>query len=191
MDEQEEVGPDNSPSKHVSISLIAATILCHQMMETDSVAVSDENDDELNDLDGSDVLFPPNVLLRFDYNNEVVPVHGDVNEAVEGCGDPLDRDGVLQAYPAKEESHRMMIEVQETEGGFAKDNEYGVQKLIELGEVEHVNPEIEGSLSSRSAFSIAKKSVVTIFPAKLDRSVDRTNKANNRYDEHVPIVDSC
>ena len=36
--------------------------------------MDDENNDELNDLNGGDVTLPPNVLLGLDDHDEVVPV---------------------------------------------------------------------------------------------------------------------
>lgn len=85
-----------------------------------------------------------------------------MDEGVERGGNPLDRDGVLEADPAEEESHRVMVEVQEAEGSLAQDNEDGIEQLIELGEVEDVQPEVESALSSGFALRVAEQAFMTV-----------------------------
>lgn len=89
-------------------------------------------------------------------------VHGDVHEGVQESRDPLHWDGVLEANPAKEESHRVVIEVQETEGRLAQNDEDSIEELIELGEVEDVEPEVESALSSGNSLGIAKKTFYAV-----------------------------
>lgn len=50
-------------------------------------------------------------------------VHRDVHKGVESGSNPLDGDGVLEADPAEEEGHGVVVEVKETKGGLAKNDE--------------------------------------------------------------------
>ena len=74
VNEEVEVGPDDETGEQVSVSLIRAAVLGKTVVVDDSARVSDENDDELDDLDGSNVLLPPDVLSGADDHDEVVPV---------------------------------------------------------------------------------------------------------------------
>lgn len=89
-------------------------------------------------------------------------VHRDVNESVERSGNPLDRDGVLEANPAEEESHGVMVEVQEAKRSLAQDNEDSIEQLIELGEVEDVQPEVESTTTSRFTLGVAEETFMTV-----------------------------
>lgn len=46
----------------------------NEMMVAHSVRMCEQDSDELSDLDGGDVLFPPNVDARLDHNDEIVPI---------------------------------------------------------------------------------------------------------------------
>lgn len=222
VDEEVEVGPDDETGEQVSVSLVRAAVLGEGVVVGDGARVGDEDDDELDDLDGRDVLLPPDVLTGANDHDEVVPVpiteekssngvvsacsevrqvkqmpwkgrsrqsfeaarksafvalqwrllwskrvrtcnvHGDVDEGVERGGNPLHRDGVLEADPAEEESHRVMVEVQEAEGGLAQDDEDSIEQLVELGEVEDVQPEVESSLSSGFALRVAEQTFMAV-----------------------------
>ena len=83
-------------------------------------------------------------------------------ESIQGSGNPLDGDGILEADPAEEESHGMVVEVQETKRGLAQYDENGVEELIELGQEEDVEPEVERAVTSRLAFGIAKEAFDSI-----------------------------
>lgn len=74
IDEKVKVGPDDEASEQVSVALIRTAVLSIRIVVGDGEGVSDENDDELDDLDGSDVLFPPDLGTRRDDHHEVVPV---------------------------------------------------------------------------------------------------------------------
>jgi hypothetical protein len=74
----------------------------------------------------------------------------------------LDGDGVLEANPAKEESHGVVVEVKETEGSLAQHDEDSVEKLIELGEIEDVEPEVQGALAGRFTFVVTYKTVESV-----------------------------
>ena len=89
-------------------------------------------------------------------------VHGNVYECVQASGNPLHGNGILETNPAEEERHRVVIEVQETERSLAQNDEYSVKKLIELGEVEHVEPEIESALASGDSFAVAQQAFVSV-----------------------------
>ena len=85
-----------------------------------------------------------------------------MNESIQRSGDPLDRDGVLETDPAKEESHGVVVEVQEAQGGLAEHNKDSVQELIELGEEENIEPEVEGALAGRNALVIADEAIQAV-----------------------------
>lgn len=74
VNEEVEVGPDDETGEQVSVSLIRAAVLGITVVVDDGRRVGDEDDDELDDLDGSDVLLPPNVLSGSHDHDEVVPV---------------------------------------------------------------------------------------------------------------------
>lgn len=56
-----------------------------------------------------------------------VHVHGNMDKSVEGGCNPLNGNSILQANPAEEESHGVVIKMQEAQRGLAKDDEDGVQ----------------------------------------------------------------
>jgi hypothetical protein len=82
-----------------------------------------------------------------------------VNEGIERGGDPLNRDGVFKADPAEEEGHGVVVEVEEAKGRLAEDNEDRVKELIELGQVEDIDPEVESALTSRDTLVVADETI--------------------------------
>ena len=78
VNEEVEVGPDDEASEEVAIALIAAAVLCVSIVVDNGGRVGDENDDELQNLNGSDVFLPPNLFARVDDHHEVVPVPEEV-----------------------------------------------------------------------------------------------------------------
>jgi len=73
--------------------------------------VNAEDDDELDDLKLCEVLLPPG--MDTEVRNEVVEVHGNMNEGVQNFGDPLDWDFGLEAGPNQKEGDPMVIYVKE------------------------------------------------------------------------------
>lgn len=85
-----------------------------------------------------------------------------MHESVQRGSNPLDGDGVFEADPAEEESHGVVVEVQEAKRGLAQYDENSVEQLIELGQEEDIEPEIERALACRFAFRIAKEAFNSI-----------------------------
>lgn len=129
------------------------------------VAVNQVDGDELDDLELREVALPPRLVAKG--GSGVVVVHGDVHERVENAGDPLDGDVHVQAPPNEQESSSMVIDVQEdqsflqtrerksAQNGSVKQSwtqlgsgatyllqnqQDSIQKLINLGEIEDVDP---------------------------------------------------
>lgn len=70
-----------------------------------------EINDELNDLDASDPLLPPDSDASGAL--EVVPVHDDVDEQVQGDGNPRDRGRANELSVAEDGGSAMVIAVKE------------------------------------------------------------------------------
>lgn len=69
---------------------------------------------------------------------------------------------MLKADPAEEEGHGVMVEMKETKGSLAKNNEESVQELVELGDVEDVGPEVKGALACGQTLMIANETIQSI-----------------------------
>ena len=92
-----------------------------------------EVDDELDDLQHGDVLLPPDADAA--RGLEVVPVHDDVDEEVEGDGDPGDGGVAEELGEAEEGGGAVVVGVQEGEGFLFQDEEDGVEEFEEFGQV--------------------------------------------------------
>lgn len=90
-------------------------------------------DDELQDLQARDVLLPPD--LDAAGGLEVVPVHDDVDEEVEGDGHPGDGGEADELSVAEEGGGAVVVGVQKREGFFLEDHEDCVEELEVFGEV--------------------------------------------------------
>lgn len=90
-------------------------------------------DDELGDLQDSDVLLPPD--LDAARGLEVVPVHDDVDGEVEGDDDPRDGGVAEQLSVAEQGGGAVVVGVQEGERLLLEDEEDGVDQLEVLGQV--------------------------------------------------------
>lgn len=112
-----------------------------------------EIDDELDDLETSDPLLPPDADTAGTL--EVVPVHDDVDAEVEGDGNPGDGSGANQLGVAEESSRAVVVAVEEgcrvlvlrvtqcrggahTQRLLLEEEEDGVEQLHVLGEVGHL-----------------------------------------------------
>jgi hypothetical protein len=93
----------------------------------------DEIDDELGDLEESDVFLPPD--LDAARGLEVVPVHEAVHGQVEGNGHPRDWGGTGELDVAEESSGTMVVGVQEGQGLFLEEEEAGVNEFDVFGQV--------------------------------------------------------
>jgi len=92
-----------------------------------------EVDDELRDLQDGDVLLPPN--LDAARGLEVVPVHDDVDEQVEGYGHPGDGGVADELRVAEEGGCAVVVGVEEGEGLLFEEEEDGVDEFEEFGQV--------------------------------------------------------
>jgi hypothetical protein len=90
-------------------------------------------DDKLDDLQTGDPLLPPDPDTTGTL--EVVPVHDDVDEEVDGDGHPLDRGQADQLGVAEEGSGAMVVCVKEGQGLLLKEEEDGIEELQVLGQV--------------------------------------------------------
>lgn len=101
----------------VSISLLADLAL-----ET----LTDVND-ELENLQHSDVLLPPNAHTAGTL--EVVPVHDNVNQQVDGDGHPLHGSHTDKLGVAQESGGTVVVGVEEGQGLLLEDQEDGINEL--------------------------------------------------------------
>ena len=83
--------------------------------------------DELHNLQHGDVLLPPNTDTASTL--EVVPVHDNVDEQVDGDGNPLHGSQPNQLSVAEKSSGTVVISVEEGQGLLLENQENGVQKL--------------------------------------------------------------
>lgn len=67
--------------------------------------------DELDDLETSDPLLPPNADATSAL--EVIPIHDDVNSQVQGDGNPRDRGRANELSVAEESSSTVVVAVEE------------------------------------------------------------------------------
>ena len=90
-------------------------------------------DNELNDLESRDPLLPPDADAARAL--EVVPVHDDVDQQVDGDGDPLHSSQTDQLGVAKQGSSTVVVGVEEGKRLLLEEEEDGVQQLEVLGQV--------------------------------------------------------
>ena len=102
-----------------------------------------EIDDELQDLQAGDVLFPPD--LDAAGRLEVIPVHHDVDEEVEGYRDPGDGGKSNQLRVAKEGRGAVVVGVEEGERFFLEDHEDRVEELEVFREVIKLSLHVSGA----------------------------------------------
>jgi hypothetical protein len=102
----------------------------------------DQVDDELGDLEGGEMAFPP---WRFGYQDgsRVVVVHDDMDEEVEDDGDPGDGGVALEFDVAEEGRHGVVVDVEEFGLLFFEGEEEGVDELVVFEEVVDVVEELE------------------------------------------------
>lgn len=93
-------------------------------------------DQELDDLESCDPLFPPDPDAAG--GEEVVEVHEDVDGQVEGDDDPFHRGVADNLGVAEEGGGAVMVGVQEEQLLSSQDQEDGVEQLDELGQVVQV-----------------------------------------------------
>lgn len=83
--------------------------------------------DELHDLQHGNILLPPDADTTGTL--EVVPVHDNVDQQVDGDGHPLHSSQSNQLSVAKQGSSTVVVGVEEGQGLLLEDKEDGVQEL--------------------------------------------------------------
>lgn len=86
-----------------------------------------EINDELDNLQHSDVLLPPDADTTGTL--EVVPVHDNVDQQVDGDGNPLHSSQTNELSVAKQSGGTVVVGVEEGQGLLLEDEEDGVQEL--------------------------------------------------------------
>ena len=97
----------------------------HAAIQTNGIATPHEADAELEELQPSHVLFPPQMApQRRDGGQPVVSVHDRVNDGVnDGAEEGLTRCHPFDANPPEEEHRGVMVDVQE--GHLLEGKEWG------------------------------------------------------------------
>lgn len=90
-------------------------------------------DDELHNLQTSDVLLPPDADAAGAL--EVVPVHNHMDQQVDGDGHPLHRRQADQLSVAEESGGTVVVGVKEGQGFLLEAEEDGVNQFEVFGEV--------------------------------------------------------
>ena len=108
-----------------------------------------EIDDELQDLQAGDVLFPPD--LDAAGGLEVVPVHDDVHEEIDGNGNPGDGGEADQLRVAEEGGGTVMVGVEEGKRFLFEDHKDCVEELKVFGKVIELLLSVSGAFSLQSA----------------------------------------
>lgn len=91
---------------------------------------------ELNDLETSDPLLPPNSDASG--SQEVVPVHDNMDTQIQGNGHPGNGSQTDQLGVAQQRGGTMMVGVQKGQLLLFHDQEHGIDELTELGQVVQV-----------------------------------------------------
>lgn len=91
---------------------------------------------KLDNLETGDPFLPPDANASS--SQKVVPVHNDVNTQVQGDWDPRNRSGADQLGVAQQGGGTMMVGVQESQFLLLDNQEHGINKLSELGQVVQV-----------------------------------------------------
>lgn len=86
-----------------------------------------EINDELDNLQHGDVLLPPDADTTGTL--EVVPVHDNVDQQVDGDGNPLHSSQTNQLSVAKQSSSTVVVGVEEGQGLLLEDKKDGVEEL--------------------------------------------------------------
>ena len=89
--------------------------------------------DELQDLQHGDVLLPPNANTASAL--EVVPVHHNVDQQVDGDGNPLHSSQANELGVAEKGSGTVVVGVEEGQGLLLENKENGVDELPVLVQV--------------------------------------------------------
>jgi hypothetical protein len=105
--------------------------------------------DELDDLKASDPLLPPDANTTSTL--EVVPVHHNVNEEVDGDRHPLDSSQTNQLSIAQESGGTVVVGVEEGQRLLLQEEEDGVEELEVLVEVVKLLPMLVFALSHHVA----------------------------------------
>jgi len=120
IDEEQEVGAKDDATKDsgrlgTSAGAGVGQVGCvgESKVCVGAVVDDDEIDDELDDLHGRQVLFPPDLGSRG--RAEVIIVHENVNRQIERDGDPRNRGLAVELNIAEAHGHAMVEVVQELE----------------------------------------------------------------------------
>ena len=143
-DEQEQVGGDDDVTvEGCLLGSVTVAQVGEDAVEVDVGVVGvgagvDEADvdQELDDLEAGDPLFPPD--LDAAGGEEVVEVHEDVDGQVQGDDDPLDGGVADDLGVAQQGGGAVVVGVEEEQLLSSEDQEGGVEQLEELGQVVEV-----------------------------------------------------
>ena len=102
-------------------------------IQTSPVSALTQINDELHNLQHGDVLLPPDADATGTL--EVVPVHDDVDQQVDGDGNPLDRGQTDELGVAQEGGGTVVVGVEEGQRLLLEDEEDGVEQLNVLVDV--------------------------------------------------------
>jgi len=161
LDEEQQVRVDDAQTDLVTPRVVErGTVALPQVVPSDRDGVKRVDEDELDDLQTSDVLLPPDLLLQA--GQEVVVIHEDVDEAVEQLSAPLDGDEVLEAVPHEEHRHPMVVHMKERELVLLQAHEGGIGPLVVFAEVEDIDPEVERTLAHLLRSMVAEQGLSTV-----------------------------
>jgi hypothetical protein len=140
QDEENQVGADDNNSSQGSELLSGALAIAGHPREVCRNEVSvgckvDEADvdDELDDLQTCDPLFPPDANTPSAL--EIVPVHDNMDHQVQSDGDPGHRGVANQLAVAQNGRCTVVVAVEECQGLLLEEQEYGVEEFEVLGQV--------------------------------------------------------
>ena len=142
-DEESDVGNDREFKREVrELLVLSADSACGGTDECVFINHSGDADNELSDLDLSDITLPPTSHAQS--SNRVVIVHKSMNDHVSPCTDCSIGTVIDVKEPGERESDEMVIDMKETKTRFTSNKEHCVNKLpCFREEEEEQNPAVE------------------------------------------------
>jgi len=140
MNKEEEIGSKNV-SSNCNCSQSSVTLYIPTPMRkigcndegTRTIIHSNQVDEELSDLEGSEVLFPPN--LSPECGSEEIVVHQNVNGEVKGDWNPLHCTSSVKLAVSQPKGHGVVVPMKELQILLGKDKENSIQQFVIFKEI--------------------------------------------------------
>lgn len=118
---------------------VAAGVAVSVVMKDENgcaIIAEDDIKDELDDLHGGKVLFPPG--LNTDRRQSVIPVHEGMDDQVQGNRDPLNSRLTYELSVAKNEGEAVVVNMQECKVVALENEQNGIEQFPHLKQVINI-----------------------------------------------------